>query len=970
MRHWLQLATRNWRVKPGRAIASIAAIALGVGTVVSVTCFYESVRRAITDQVVTNWLGNSHLTIEPPLGHWGHIKQNLVGPLSRVDNVAHVTCRLKRAMTVMLSRPGAALWSAGVDATGIDPSTEYDFREYRGVVGRLPRPGERGVAVVETKSARDWGLGIGDAVSLAVSEVGAAREFTIIGTYEVRRVASFQRPSILLPLEDVQEIKNEPGQVTSIDLMLQDASVQGLKRTAEKVRAVVNEWNQRLNTNWQVSTAETRLQQLQEAEQVTQLVLTLVAFVALLTSFFIILTTMSMGIIERISVLGMMRCVGITRSQLAALVLTEVVPMGAVGILLGVPIGLGLTKLGALLVPEYVEGVSISVWGMWLATVGGGLTVLAAAGLLVVLVCRISPLAAANPEAKPARTFLAVIAAVLGLAMLVAHQWMIRSVEAHEWFDPLVAFSGVASIYLGYVLAAPAIVLIAGTGAIHFVSAALRMRPKLARDQIGRSPWRSAAICWMLMVGLSLIVYIAVRSESVIAAWDFPSKLPATFVWSPDRVSFDVMDDVRQVPGVIDATAVGEIACRTGPPDAEATSFLEGLKEKFRQPVPSTFVAGELDTFLEMTKLGFLQGDLESTIEKLRRGGYVLLPPESARTYGLGVGDKITLSVGQRSAQFEVAGVVESPALDIAVSFFQADSYMMLAAAGSFLGTLEDADRCFGVNTVTMFMMNVDLPSSRPPPEFKEDDPPHTDHATLAASMLDWERRLPNQQDVLAPVGPRLRAFVDGETPVLDDEARELVIRFALAVNDIAPQWADYKPQERWDLYRERLVLRRVAHVMDRTNVQIGSLRTLKDSIDREIREATLLMSAIPAIALIVAALGVANLMMVNVNTRSRQIAVLRAVGATKSQIVRLVLAEALALGTLGSAMGVTLGLHSAASVNTLSAKLLGFETASVVPWGQVAAAVLLTLVICLAAGIGPARHAARNNIVDAMSAT
>jgi len=32
--------------------------------------------------------------------------------------------------------------------------------------------------------------------------------------------------------------------------------------------------------------------------------------------------------------------------------------------------------------------------------------------------------------------------------------------------------------------------------------------------------------------------------------------------------------------------------------------------------------------------------------------------------------------------------------------------------------------------------------------------------------------------------------------------------------------------------------------------------------------------------------------------------------------------------------------------------------------------AVVLTLAICLLAGIGPARYAARNNIVDAMAAT
>lgn len=985
MRHWLQLATRNWRAKPGRAVAAVAAIALGVGTVVSVTCFYESVRRAVTDQVVTHWLGNSHLTVEPPLGHWGRVRQSLAEPLARVQNVKHVTCRLKRAITVRLSRPGAALRSVNVDATGIVPATEYLFRDYRGVEGRTPRAGERGVAVIERKSAEEWGLGIGDTISLAINDEAPTRDFEIVGTYEVRRVATFQRPTVLLPIQDIQELKGEQGEVTSIDVMLTDTSPEALHRAADAVREIVKQANAEHDQNWQVSTAETKLQQLQEAERVTQLVLTLVAFVALLTSFFIILTTMSMGIVERIRVLGMMRCVGITRLQLTALVLGEVVPMGVVGILVGVPVGLALTRLGALLVPQYVEGVAISEWGMWLAVGGGGLTVLAAAVLLVVQVARISPLEATAPEARPPRTFLTVLAALSGVATLMIHQWMIDSVEAHQWFEPIIAFCGVATIYLGYVLLAPLVVLLAGTATIHVVSAMLRIRPKLARDQIGRSPWRSAAICWMLMVGLSLIVYIAVRSESVIAAWDFPSKLPSTFVWSPNRVSYGVLEEIRDVPGVTDATVVGEIGCRTGPPEQEATSFLEGLKKKFKQPVPATFVAGELETFLEMTKLGFLQGDLQDTVQKLRHGGYVLLPPESARTYGLGVGDKITLSVGRRSAEFEVAGVVESPALDIAVSFFQADSYMMLAAGGSFLGTLEDARRCFGIDSVTMFMMNIDLPRSRRPQEFTADTVPDTADAAIAESMLAWQDRLPNQRAALVEIAPKLSVYVEGErerqgsdvesgTPLRtgrwpDPAVRREIIRFQQALNDTALEWADLDAQQRWEMFRERLVLRKVAQVMDRSNVQIGSLRTLKEKIDGEIREATLLMSAIPAIALIVAALGVANLMMVNVNTRSRQIAVVRAVGATKSQVVRLVLSEALALGALGSVLGVALGLHSAASVNTLSAELIGFMTTAVVPWGQVVGAVILTLVICLAAGVGPARYASRNNIVDAMAA-
>ncbi len=485
MRHWLQLATRNWRAKPGRAIASTVAIALGVGTVVSITCFYESVRRAVTDQVVNNWLGNSHLTVEPPLGHWGHVQQSLAEPLGDIDNVAEVTYRLRRAMTVTVSAPAEPttagpptagpriLSRSSVDAIGIEPATEYAFRKYRGVVGRLIEPGERGVAILETASAKEWNLNVGDQIGIAVSDTDESHPFTIVGTYQVRRVAAFQRPTVLLPLIDVQRIKHEPNQVTSVDLMLADPSVVQLERAGRRVREIVAEWNERHGTNWQVSTAATKLQQLREAEQATQLVLMLVAFVALLTSFFIILSTMSMGIVERIAVLGMMRCVGLTRAQLVGLVLTEVLPMGVIGVLAGLPIGLGLTKVGSMLIPEYVEGVVISVWGTGLAVVGGLATVLAAAGILVIQVAHLSPLVAANPEARPARTWLALVAALVGAISLLVHQWMIGSLEAASWLEPAIAFCGVATIYLGYVLPALEVALLAGTIVFHAVACIL-----------------------------------------------------------------------------------------------------------------------------------------------------------------------------------------------------------------------------------------------------------------------------------------------------------------------------------------------------------------------------------------------------------------------------------------------------------------------------------------------------------------
>jgi ABC-type lipoprotein release transport system permease subunit len=673
-----------------------------------------------------------------------------------------------------------------------------------------------------------------------------------------------------------------------------------------------------------------------------------------------------MGIVERIGQLGMLRCVGLTRRQLAGLVAMELLPMGIVGILLGLPVGIGLTRLGASFIPQYVQGVAISRWGIGLAIAGGAITIGLSAIILIVQVGRVPPLAAVNPEARPSRRRVTVVAAVIGVALLLLHDYIIGHTATGAWFEPLRLFITVASLYGGYVLIAPALILLVGSGVVSLVAPLLRLKRRLAQDQISRAPWRSAGVCWMLMVGLSLIVYIAARGEGVVAAWDFPKSLPETFVWSLSRVPVSTQEAVRRLEGVGEFTVVTDFPCRIHLP------WRSGAKQPAGGPwggavVQGTFVAGELDRFLAMTKLAFLEGNLADAVARLRQGGALLIPPEASNLLGLHVGDKLDVRVGQRQASFEVAGVVQSPALDIAVTYFQADSYMMQAAAASVLGTLSDAERCFGIKDLSMYMLNVSIPPAPRPAAFDSDEPPSLESRPFFQSVLDWQESLPNEQAVLAEVAPQIRARLADRSSPLDRLAARTLQRFRSVVAQLSDQWEENSPQHRWEMFREQLVLRNVAYTIGRPNAMVGSLRRLKQQIDREIRDVCLLMSAMPAVALAVASLGVANLMMVSVSVRTRQIAVLRAVGATKSQIVRLVFTEAITLGILGCFAGVALGIHSSDSASQITGQVVGVAFPLVVPWWHITVGASLTVGVCILASIGPARHAARNNIIDAM---
>jgi putative ABC transport system permease protein len=111
----------------------------------------------------------------------------------------------------------------------------------------------------------------------------------------------------------------------------------------------------------------------------------------------------------------------------------------------------------------------------------------------------------------------------------------------------------------------------------------------------------------------------------------------------------------------------------------------------------------------------------------------------------------------------------------------------------------------------------------------------------------------------------------------------------------------------------------------------------------------------------------VANLMTANVTSRAKQLATMRAVGATRGLVLRLVLGEALVLGILGGGLGVGLGLHLARNIVRMTEVMWGYQLPFAAPWPFVISAVGLTIGLCIVAGIVPARHASRANVIEAL---
>jgi putative ABC transport system permease protein len=126
----------------------------------------------------------------------------------------------------------------------------------------------------------------------------------------------------------------------------------------------------------------------------------------------------------------------------------------------------------------------------------------------------------------------------------------------------------------------------------------------------------------------------------------------------------------------------------------------------------------------------------------------------------------------------------------------------------------------------------------------------------------------------------------------------------------------------------------------------------------------TMAVGAIAGISLLVGATGILTMMWIAVGERTSEIGLLRALGATAGQVQTVFLAEAVALATLGGALGITFGLGLGVLLR-LVVPGLPIET----PMRFVLAGLVTSFLTGVAAGVAPARRAAALDPIEALRA-
>lgn len=122
-----------------------------------------------------------------------------------------------------------------------------------------------------------------------------------------------------------------------------------------------------------------------------------------------------------------------------------------------------------------------------------------------------------------------------------------------------------------------------------------------------------------------------------------------------------------------------------------------------------------------------------------------------------------------------------------------------------------------------------------------------------------------------------------------------------------------------------------------------------------------IVMACVAGISLLVGGIGIMNIMLANVLERTKEIGLLRAVGATQQNIKMQFIAESFTISLLGGLLGIAFGL--------ILSEVIGFYSGWAVSWSLTA--ILLSITICMAVGIGfgvfPAIKASQLNPIDAL---
>jgi putative ABC transport system permease protein len=153
----------------------------------------------------------------------------------------------------------------------------------------------------------------------------------------------------------------------------------------------------------------------------------------------------------------------------------------------------------------------------------------------------------------------------------------------------------------------------------------------------------------------------------------------------------------------------------------------------------------------------------------------------------------------------------------------------------------------------------------------------------------------------------------------------------------------------------------------DYPNITVSDPEELTESAQHSVDQLLGLVTALLLLAVVVAVLGIVNTLVLSVVERTRELGLMRAVGATRRQVRVLIRRESVLMSLLGALTGVALG--AAAGVALSRALADEGMTSVTVPGVTLVIDLVIAAAVGVLAALGPARRASKVDVLQAITA-
>ncbi|MBW2966486.1 ABC transporter permease [Candidatus Woesearchaeota archaeon] len=209
---------------------------------------------------------------------------------------------------------------------------------------------------------------------------------------------------------------------------------------------------------------------------------------------------------------------------------------------------------------------------------------------------------------------------------------------------------------------------------------------------------------------------------------------------------------------------------------------------------------------------------------------------------------------------------------------------------------------------------------------------------------------------------------IDGAVILNEDDLRELVDREGDDYDIIAVQFDENADVNKIQVDIEKR-LRKVRNVKEgEEDFSVETPASILESVNSTLLAIQIFVYIIASISLLVGGIGIMNTMYTAVVERTKEIGIMKSIGAKNSTIFILFFIESGLLGTVGGAVGAVLGYIAANGLAFLGRAVLGTELISAYITPQlIVGALLFSFVIGSLFGTIPAVRASKLNPVDAL---